>query len=309
VIIKMRDATPSDVLHRSQSQYETMKFFKLSKASDNWFGAEMEIDEIVRNQWNEAAESFIGFVRSGKNYYSKYMNSPALVRAVGEVRGKRILDIGCGEGSSTRIFAGAGAEMTGVDFSEGMIKAAVEEETRNPLGIRYIIADAANLSMLEPESFDIAFCYMAIMDIADFEGAIAEAARVLKRNGRFVIVMVHPCFDTRFMDGRLVGGWETRVREDGSKEYLYYWTEEYFTRHSYAFEWRHDRLPAPFVTTGFHRTLSDYVYAITGKGMAITRIEEPRPMDEGIKLLPSMGKHRRVPQSIVIEANKIARRE
>ncbi|MDH5199390.1 MAG: class I SAM-dependent methyltransferase, partial [Candidatus Bathyarchaeota archaeon] len=109
----------------------------------------MEIDEIVRNQWNEAAGSFIRFVRSGKNYYSEYMNGPALVRAVDEVRGKRVLDIGCGEGSSTRIFAEAGAEITGVDFSEVMIKAAVEEEERNPLGIRYIIADAANLSMLD----------------------------------------------------------------------------------------------------------------------------------------------------------------
>ena len=163
------------------------------------------MDEIVRKQWNEAAGSFIGFVRNGKNYYSEYMNLPALVRAVGEVRGKRVLDMGCGEGSSTRIFE-AGAEITGIDFSEVMIKAAVEEEERNPLGIRYIIADAANLIMLESGSFDIAFCYMAIMDIADFERAIAEAARVLKRGGRLVIVMVHPCFDTRFMDGRMVGG-------------------------------------------------------------------------------------------------------
>jgi SAM-dependent methyltransferase len=267
----------------------------------------MKIDEIVRNQWNEAAGSFIGFVRSGKNYYSEYMNFPALVRAVGEVRGKRVLDMGCGEGSSTRIFAEAGAEMTGVDFSEVMIKAAVEEEERNPLGIRYIIADAANLSMLESESFDLAFCYMTIMDIADFERAIAEAARVLKRGGRLVVVMVHPCFDTRFMDGRMVGGWEARAGEDGSKEYLYYWTEEYFTRHSCTFEWRHDRLPAPFVTTGFHRTLSDYVNAITGNGMVITGMEEPGPMEEGVRLLPGLGKHLRVPQSMVIEATKHAR--
>lgn len=264
------------------------------------------MNEIVKKQWNEAAGSFIGFVRSGKNYYSKYMNGPALVRAVGQVRGKRVLDMGCGEGSSTRIFAEAGAEMTGVDFSEVMIKAALEEEERNRLGIRYIIADAANLSMLETESFDIAFCYMAIMDIADFEGAIAEAARVLKRGGRLEVVMVHPCFDTRFMDGRMVGGWEARAGEDGSKEYLYYWTEEYFTRHSYTFEWRHDRLPAPFVTTGFHRTLSDYVNAITGNSMVITGIDEPRLLEEGVRLLPGLGKHLRVPQSIVIEATKIA---
>jgi hypothetical protein len=70
---------------------------------------------------------------------------------------------------------------------------------------------------------------------------------------------------------------------------------------------RHDRLPAPFVTTGFHRTLSDYVNAITGNSIVITGMEEPRPMEEGVRLMPGLGKHLRVPLSMVIEATKIAR--
>ena len=264
------------------------------------------MSEAVRRQWNAAAGSFVEFVRSGKNYYAEYLNGPALKRMVGDAKGKRVLDIGCGEGFLSRYFAGTGAEVTAVDISEALIEAAKEEEQRHLLGVRYIAADAAKLSMLEPESFDIAYCHMALMDIEDYGAAIGEVSRVLRKGGRFVAVMEHPCFSTRAIDGRPVAGWETRLREDGSKEYLYYRVEDYLQRHSFTSEWKHDRLPYSFVTTGFHRTLSDYVNTLTKHGLLITRFDEPQPMEEGVRLHPPMVKHYRVPQSLVIEATKIS---
>ena len=268
----------------------------------------MKSDKVDRKQWNEAAESWVEFVRSGKNYYSEYLNGPALKRVIGNVEGKRVLDMGCSEGYFSRFFASVGAEVTGIDISEGLIKAAVEEEERNPLGIKYFAADAANLNILETESFDVAFCYMALLDIRNYEGAISEASRVLKTGGRFVVLMEHPCFTQfRVLDGKVVGGWETRLREDGSKEYLYYWIYDYFRRHSYTVEWKHDRLPSSFVTTGFHRTLSDYVNAMIKHGLVVTGLDEPQPMEEGVRVHPPMKKHYRIPHAIAIEATKISR--
>ena len=84
----------------------------------------MESDD--RKRWNEAAKNWVEFVRSGKNYYSGYLNGPALKQMIGDVEGKKILDIGCGEGYFSRFFAKAGAEVTAIDISEGLIKAAVE---------------------------------------------------------------------------------------------------------------------------------------------------------------------------------------
>jgi 2-polyprenyl-3-methyl-5-hydroxy-6-metoxy-1,4-benzoquinol methylase len=89
-----------------------------------------------RRQWDEAAKSWVGFVRSGKNYYSEYLNGPALKRTLGDVKGRRVLDIGCGEGCFSRFYAKAGAEVTGIDISEALIEAALEEERRHPLGVR-----------------------------------------------------------------------------------------------------------------------------------------------------------------------------
>lgn len=265
----------------------------------------MEEDEKLRRQWDEGAESWTRFVRSGKNYYSEFMNRPAFLRVVGDASGKKLLDIGCGEGHLSRFFAENGAEVTAVDFSEALIEMASEEDRERPLGINYIAADAANLGMLESESFDLVCCFMALMDIADYRGAIAEASRVLKPGGRFVIAITHPCFSTRLKDGEEVAGWVKRMGEDGSHEYLYYRIDDYFQRYGFEWEWKHDRIPSSFVTTGFHRTLSDYVNALTGNRLFVTRLEEPQPQEEGVRLLPSMQKHNRIPQSLVIEAIKI----
>lgn len=123
-----------------------------------------------KERWNRGAGSWVEFVRGGKNYYLDYLNGPALKRMVGDVEGKSVLDVGCGEGCFSRFFAKAGAEVTGVDLSDALIEAAVEEEERHPLGVRYFVADAADLSMLGSESFDVAFCFMALLDIRDCEG-------------------------------------------------------------------------------------------------------------------------------------------
>lgn len=70
-------------------------------------------EEDTKRQWDEAARIWVDFVRRGKNYYSEYLNGPALKRTLRDVKGKRVLDIGCGEGCFSRFFAKAGAEVTG----------------------------------------------------------------------------------------------------------------------------------------------------------------------------------------------------
>ena len=262
-----------------------------------------------RKYWNKAARTWIEFVRSGKDYYAEYLTGPALKRVIGRVKEKKVLDLGCGEGRFSRFFARMGAKVTGIDISEELIKAAREEEGRRPLGIEYYVADAADLHMFDSEVFDIVYCHMALGDIADYEGAIAEVSRVLKVGGRFIIVMEHPCFSRRLLNREVIAGWKISLREDGSKEYHYYWVKDYFRRHSYRWEWKHDRLTSSFITIGFHRTLSDYINTLTKHGLVITKLDEPKPLKRGVKLHPPLEKHYRIPHALVIEATKIVLEE
>jgi ubiquinone/menaquinone biosynthesis C-methylase UbiE len=67
-------------------------------------------------EWDEAAESWVDFVRQGKDYYRDELNNPATFKLIGNVKGRLVLDLACGEGYNTRILAEKGAKMVGVDF-------------------------------------------------------------------------------------------------------------------------------------------------------------------------------------------------
>jgi 2-polyprenyl-3-methyl-5-hydroxy-6-metoxy-1,4-benzoquinol methylase len=99
----------------------------------------------VMKQWDDAAESWVDFVRKGKDYYRDELNNPATFRLVGNVKGQLVLDLACGEGYNTRILAKKGAKVVGVDFSAKLTTLARIEEAKEKLGIDYRIADAGDL--------------------------------------------------------------------------------------------------------------------------------------------------------------------
>jgi 2-polyprenyl-3-methyl-5-hydroxy-6-metoxy-1,4-benzoquinol methylase len=108
----------------------------------------------------------------------------AFLEFIGDLRGRRVLDAGCGEGYNTRILARPGARMTGVDLSERMIALARDEERREPLGIEYTPTSYTDLGMFADASFDAVVSFMALMDGPRFDLAMREAFRVPGLSGR-----------------------------------------------------------------------------------------------------------------------------
>lgn len=271
--------------------------------------------ESVRKKWDEAADAWVDFVRTGKDYYRDELNNPAMFELLGDVSGKKILDVACGEGYNTRIMAEKGAHVTGIDFSEKLVEFAIQKEREETQGIQYYVGDVCDLNVFENCTFDIVTCFMALQDIENYQSAIKEAGRVLKDKGRFVFVIPHPCFEKRVINGDVIGGWEygeKRESEEKAKDKtpsettsnpLYYKVDRYFDTHSYTISWKMERLSQHFVTTSFHRTLTDYVNALYEAGFLISRLKEPKPTERGLKIYP-MGNILRIPQSIVIEAVK-----
>lgn len=258
----------------------------------------------MQTQWDTAATAWVDFVRTGKDYYRDELNNPAMFAVLGDISGKTILDVGCGEGYNTRIMAQKGAHVVGVDFSKEMIDFAVEQEEKERLGIAYYVADAGNLTLFENGTFDIVTCFMALQDIKNYQEAIREVSRVLKMDGRFVFVIPHPCFEKRVIDGTIIGGWEYKNGKDALPENaLYYKVDKYFDTGSYTISWDMERLQHHFATTAFHRTLTDYADALSSAGLMISQLKEPKPTKRGLENYP-MKETLRIPQSIVIEAVK-----
>jgi SAM-dependent methyltransferase len=243
------------------------------------------------SQWDDAAESWVDFVRKGKDYYRDELNNPATFRLIGNVRNKLVLDLACGEGYNARILARQGAKVVGVDFSKKLVELARIEEEKEKLGIDYQIGDASDLSSFPSNYFDLVACFMALQDIENYEKAVSEVARVLKNKGRFVFSIPHPCFEMVSDKGNRIS---THAR--------------YFGAGEDSVQWKMDRLLKPFKTTAFHRTLTDYFTVFHKNRLLVKRLVEPQPTKRGTKKHPPLKEVLLRPQSIVMEVVKVRAR-
>ncbi|TSA44345.1 class I SAM-dependent methyltransferase, partial [bacterium] len=128
----------------------------------------------------------------------QFVQYPEILRLLGDVKGQKILDVGCGPGLLTRQIAARGAEVTAYDNSAEQIQLALEEENAHPLGIRYLIADANSIekeSGLPPAYFDSAISTLVLhyaKDLAELEQFFSSTFRLLKEDSRFITIICNP---------------------------------------------------------------------------------------------------------------------
>jgi 2-polyprenyl-3-methyl-5-hydroxy-6-metoxy-1,4-benzoquinol methylase len=174
------------------------------------------------------------------------------------LRGVRVLDVACGHGRAARGLARHGAEVVGVDLSSDLIAMARAREAAAPLGIAYHAADVA-----QPETwwnrapFDGAVCEMAMMDIEDLGGTVDAVAETVRRDGWFVISLVHPCFPGN--DAGLSSWPPARTYFDEGR-----WTSGH-----------HNPDGVRIRVGSSHRTISTYLNTLIDAGFAIERVVEP----------------------------------
>ncbi|MGW1341056.1 class I SAM-dependent methyltransferase [Kribbella sp. NPDC002412] len=182
----------------------------------------------------------------------------ALFDLLGDVDGKRVLDVACGHGRISRGLARRGGSVVGVDLSTAMLGKARELEEQEPLGIQYIQADASDPRLLQGKEYDAAVCSMGIADIDDLDGALANVRRLLRRGGTFVLTTLHPCFPG--IEG-VSGAWPS----DGT-----YYDERYWQADGTLSTLRQQ-------VGANHRTLSTYLNTLHAHGFTLTRTAEPAP--------------------------------
>jgi ubiquinone/menaquinone biosynthesis C-methylase UbiE len=246
--------------------------------------------------WDAAAEEFAAHFADGGDFYHRHFIIPAVLALIGEFRGRRVLDLACGEGHLARLLAdraGGRVDVTAVDASEGMLRIARRETTAHPEAVRFLRADASDLHELPADSFDLAVCNMGLLDIKDYAGAIAEVARVLKPRSLFVFSILHPCFWTPGC------GWIKADPERTDPDNKMGWRVDHY----------HDRLVVRFpvkrkmsrTTYYFHRTLGDYVAALRGAGFVVTDLREPVPSPEAVRRDPGQGPDRKLSTFLVVQ--------
>ncbi len=136
-----------------------------------------------------------------------------LLRLVGDVAGKAVIDLACGEGYYTRALRQQGAaQVVGVDLSCAMIGLAEAEEKRRPLGIEYRVGDVRTLEV--PGEFDLAFAAYLLNYAQSAEELVQmcrAVARTLRSGGRFVTVNSNPAEPTVALPAARAYGFSRRV--------------------------------------------------------------------------------------------------
>jgi len=114
---------------------------------------------------------------------------PALRALLPELRGRRVLDLGCGFGWFSRWAREQGAaRVLGIDLSERMLTRA--RATTSDTAITYIREDLERVELPEA-AFDLAYSSLALHYLEDLAGLLAKVYRALVPGGRFVFSVEH----------------------------------------------------------------------------------------------------------------------
>jgi len=253
---------------------------------------------MVKQGWDALAEWRDRRMGEAGDLWHRTLIDPTLLAVLGPVRGKRVLDVGCGNGYLTRRMARQGAvRAVGVDQSAASIRFARRREAARPSGAEFVHGTAARLPQFGDGTFDRVVANMALMDIRDAAGTVREIGRLLAPAGRLVFSINHPCFDIDDGSAWLVE--RTPYRETTSRK-----VERYRKERSVRIRWDVAVGERAF-TTSYHRTLSTYSRLLRNAGLAILRLEEPSPTPEFLRESPQGRFIAEIPLHLVVEAVRI----
>jgi 2-polyprenyl-3-methyl-5-hydroxy-6-metoxy-1,4-benzoquinol methylase len=108
-----------------------------------------------------------------------------IVKLLGNIKGKKILDLGCGLGEVSVYFATKGADVTSVDLSHGMLHFSKKLAKINNTKINTHLASAENLKLPISKKFDIIYAGNCLHH-ANIKKSIKEIKKYLKPKGTFV---------------------------------------------------------------------------------------------------------------------------
>lgn len=138
----------------------------------------------IAQRYRDVAESI---PYRGPEWYSLHTR-------LGDLSGKSVLDLGCGDGMSTRRLKSWGAaKVTGVDISEEMIKLARLTEEKQPCGVEYILSDAATMGRIG--EFDVvtaSYLLHYATSRAQLQGIVQSAYDNLKPGQSFITSNLNP---------------------------------------------------------------------------------------------------------------------
>jgi len=205
--------------------------------------------------------------KSGISYfYNELLEFPTTLKLLGNIKGKKILDLGCGPGIHAKKMHRLGAIVKGIDFSKELISIAKKEAPE----IEFKVGDMEKLSYKNNE-FDIVVSCLAMGHLNNWGKALKETKRVLKKGGIFVFSIANPVTD-KFVKKRW---FFRRFRE----------LKGYFDEDKKETVWAKDKSISSDIVH-YHKTYGTVVKLLIKNNFKIIDYEDCKPLKSAKKIYP-----------------------
>lgn len=236
-------------------------------------------DEDFFNRYSGMSRSADGLKGAGEWH--------AFRRLFPDLKGKRLLDLGCGFGWHCRYAVEQGAvSALGIDLSRKMIEGAKQRNSSPFIEYRCMAIEDYEY----PEtSFDVVVSSLAFHYLESFDDICRKVNRTLVPGGSFVFSVEHPVFTAY--------GTQDWIYDEASNP-LYWPVDHYF---------REGKRTASFLgteVTKYHKTLTTYMAGLLNNGFEITGVVEPEPDKALFGVIPGMENELRRPMMLLVSAIK-----
>jgi SAM-dependent methyltransferase len=196
------------------------------------------------------------------------LEEPFVREAVGDPRDLQTLDLGCGTGRHALWLAAAGAAVTAVDFSEGMLREACRKPGAS--AVRFVVHDLHEPLPFAAGTFDLVVSGLVLEHLRALAGFFREAHRVLVPSGRAVVSAMHPAMFLRGSQARFTDPESGQIVQPGSVPH----------------------------------SLGDFVMAAVNAGFSLEGVDEHAPDDAFAARYPRAVKYVGWPMLVVLRVRK-----
>lgn len=229
------------------------------------------------------------FLRQDKNCANNLVEKPKLFSMLPNIKGKSVLDLGCGYGDYCMEYLQMGAKkVVGIDISEKMINEAKKRYGNS--NINFLILDIEKLDCIK-EKFDLVVSSLAIHYVKEFNLLCENVFEILNCNGYFLFSQEHPIF-TSPKNGAL---W-IKDTDNGTIGML---VSDYPYNGARNVQWLGCKIKK------HHRTISKILNSLISSKFLICKIEEPIIEERLIALSPSLSRCRHIPDYLFVLAKKV----
>lgn len=148
----------------------------------------------VGSAWDRVAVAYQNAARLPLNVasYGPGVGTEADFKLLGQLQGKRVIDLGCGGGQNAIVFARQGAISIGVDISLQQLAFAKRLLEQQDVKVEFRHGNLSELAFQRADTVDMVFSAFAFHYVADLARVFRQVHRVLKPNSPFVFSIPHP---------------------------------------------------------------------------------------------------------------------